>query len=520
MSSNSTMNLEDASSQEIQEISFKGNKENGELKPFSFWQLFNLCIGFLGLQFAWSMQINLSGRVVEPLGVTPQIFGLMWLAGPITGILVQPLIGIISDNTWTKYGRRHPFLLIGSILGALGLLAFPNAEFISNNIGIISPILVATAFLWIIDACVNISQGPYRALIPDVTPQQQHAVANSFLSFAIGLGSVIAFFTPTIVKDFFNYEMSIFQQFMMAAVAFVIAIVYTIITTPEKNKPLKTEENTESALDPVKNFGISAGISAILTSAICLAFKLDLNNDFPAIASYFALILSVPMLWMSIKSFESKEAWKLCFMQFFTWLGIMSMFIYFNNFVVHNIFAIPDLSSATEAIKTQFNSQVLEASRVSGSGLGWYNLICVIASVFIGSLSLKYKKKYLHSFALIIMALSFFGLAFWAKDILSVYVCMAIAGIGWASVLALPFALLTEHIVPGTEGSAMGKFNLFIAGPQILSSVAVGYLITKNQLQVANGMTHHWEYAFIVGGLALLVSALITLTVKETAISQ
>ena len=492
--------------------------ESNENKPekLSVKQLLNLCIGFFGLQFAWSMQIGLSGRVTEPLGATPLIFGLMWLAGPITGILVQPIIGVISDNIMTKIGRRRPFLIVGAIIGSLALLAFPNSLAIATKIGI-PAIILAAAVLWIIDASVNISQGPYRALIPDIAPQEQHAVANSYLSFAIGLGSVISFGSPLAVKILTGYQMSIYQQFIMAAIAFTICILYTSLTTKENTKLKKNDSQKESALEPAKNFGISALISLVVTGIIFLTGKFDLSNKDSVInlLSLFVLITSVPMLGMALMSFKSKEVFKLCAVQFFTWLGMMSLFIYFNNYVVHNIYQIPDLSAATEAIKASFNAKILQATNISGGAFALLNLVCFLVSLPLGYLCTRFGKKNVHAAALTTMGLSFLGLAFIAKSTLPVFVFMGVIGLGWASILALPFALLTEHIQAGTEGSAMGKFNLFIAGPQLLTSVAIGFLINKSPMSVNGGMAHHWEYAFIVGGFSVLIAAIITLTVKE-----
>ena len=154
-----------------------------KLPKFTVWQFLNLCIGAIGLQFAWSMQINLTGRVTEPLGATPLILGLIWLAGPITGIIVQPIVGAMSDNIWTRFGRRRPFLLIGAILGGMALIFMPYSP----------TLLMAACMLWIIDICVNVSQGPHRALIPDNVPAEQHAVANSFISFGFGMGAAGVF---------------------------------------------------------------------------------------------------------------------------------------------------------------------------------------------------------------------------------------------------------------------------------------------------------------------------------------
>lgn len=492
--------------------------ESNDNKPLklSVMQLLNLCIGFFGLQFAWSMQIGLSGVVTEPLGATPLIFGLMWLAGPITGILVQPIVGVISDNIMTKIGRRRPFLIAGALLGSMALLAFPNSFAIATKMHI-PAIIFAASILWIIDACVNISQGPYRALIPDIAPQEQHALANSYLSFAIGLGSVISFGTPLVVKMLVHYQMTACQQFIMAAIAFTVCILYTSLTTKENIKLKKDDSTKESAFEPVKNFGISALISLIVTGLIYTTGKFNLADKDSVInlLSIFVLVTSIPMLTMALMSFKSKEVYKLCAVQFFTWLGMMSLFIYFSKFVAHNIYQIPDLSRATEVIKASYAAKNMDATNISGGAFALLNLVCFLISLPLGYLCGKFGKKNVHAGALFTMGASFLGLAFAAKTALPVFIFMGICGIGWASILALPFALLTEHIQPGTEGSAMGKFNLFIAGPQILTSVAIGYLINKSPMVVQGGTAHHWEYAFIVGGISVIIASLITLTVKE-----
>ena len=155
---------------------------DGCLRKLNTFQLLNFCLGFFGLQFAWQMRIILSGPVTEGLGASPLIFGLIWLAGPVTGMVVQPIIGALSDNTQTPFGRRRPYLLLGAILASLALWAFPNSEtiaqFIANKLHFALPavggLLVAAVMIWIIDACVNAAQGPYRALIPDNIVPEQH----------------------------------------------------------------------------------------------------------------------------------------------------------------------------------------------------------------------------------------------------------------------------------------------------------------------------------------------------------
>lgn len=493
-------------------------QESNILPKLTNIQLLNFCIGFLGLQFAWSMQIALSGRVLEPLGATPIIIGLIWLAGPISGMLVQPIVGALSDNLKSKFGRRRPFLVIGAVLTAIALVAFPKSAELGAFIPGISGLIMATILMWVMDSCINMTQGPYRALVPDIAPKEQHALANSFLSLAIGIGAVISFGTAPALKAIFGIQMSIMQQFIMAAIAFIIGIVWTCATTPEKQIKVEIEpENKESSMEPVKNFLISVAIALVPTVLLAVTGIISLSSGQAAerFSAVFALFLSVPLLTIALKSFSSKEVYKLCAVQFFTWLGIMAMFIFFGQYVIHNIFQIPDLSSVSESVRLGFKLQLDNASNMTGVAFAIYNAVCLFASMPISYLSSKFGKKNVHSVCLAFLAFAFLGLAFWAKAPWQIYTCLGFAGIGWASVLSLPFALLTEHIVKGTEGSAMGKLNLFIAGPQILTSVVVGYLIQSSKLTVPTGITNHYEYAFIIGGISVLIAAIITLFVKE-----
>ena len=278
------------------------------LRKFSPIQLLNFCIGFFGLQFAWQMRIILSGPLTESLGASPLLYGLIWLAGPVTGIVVQPIIGALSDNTFTRLGRRIPYLFFGALFGAIGLILLPKSEFLSNLFGQNHPeflaLFLAAIFIWIIDACVNAAQGPYRALIPDNIQKSQHAIANSYLSFAIGLGSVIAAGTAPFLKWAFNYQMSIGAQFTMAGLAFILGMLWTCITFRE-NKVSKK----------------------------CLVEKkLEAKKT-----------VSKPFI-ENVKEFlsASPEVGKICMVQFFAWIGIMSLMIFFTQYVVHTLYGIPN----------------------------------------------------------------------------------------------------------------------------------------------------------------------------------
>lgn len=452
--------------------------EENTLKKFSTAKFISFAVGFFGLQFAWQMRIILSGPVTESLGASPFLFGLIWLAGPFTGMIVQPLIGALSDKTTSAFGRRRPYLLGGALLSALALWALPNSESITNwlssTLHVPFPALAALAFaavmIWILDACVNIAQGPYRALVPDVVPPEQHSIANSYISLAIGLGSVVAAGTAPFLKWAFDYQMSINAQFIMAALAFALGMIWTCMVIKERKYQPKEDEKSE---------------------------KFDIVKS---LKDFFAL---------------SPEVGKICWMQFFTWIGNMCMMIYFTQYAIHRVYGVPDLSNVTDAVKATFDSAVLAGTNFSSICFAIFNLVCFLVAIPIGVLSVKYGNKKVHIISMISMALAFLGLAFTTNTKL-VAVLMGLSGIGWASICALPFAMLSKYIKAGTEGSVMGIFNIFIAGPQVFVCTLVSWIINKCVFAVEGvGVNYHWEYTFLIGAFCLIAASLIAARVKE-----
>ena len=458
-------------------------EENNILKKFTTAQFLNFALGFFGLQFAWQMRIILSGPVTENLGASPFLYGLIWLAGPFTGMVVQPLVGAFSDKTISPIGRRRPYLLSGALLAAVALWIFPNsetvAEFIHNYTGINLPSLtalfIAAIMIWVIDACVNIAQGPYRALVPDVVPEEQYSLANSYISLAIGLGSVVAAGTAPFLKWAFGYQMSINAQFYMAALAFTLGMIWTCITIKEHNikkemlkEVAEAEKDEASFIDALKNF--------------------------------FAM---------------SPEVSKICIMQFFTWIGTMCMMIFFTQYAVHTIYCVPDLTTVSESTKELFEQATLNGTNFSSVCFAIFNLVCFLVAIPIGVLSAKYTNKKVHIISLITMILAYLGM-YYTKSPKAAAVLMGVAGIGWASICALPFAMLSQFIKKGTEGSVMGIFNIFIAGPQVFVCTLVAWLISKCSFTMGSDyINYHWEYAFLVGAICLAIAAITANTVKE-----
>ncbi len=454
--------------------------EEIKLNRFTTAQFLNFALGFFGLQFAWQMRIILSGPVTESLGASPFLYGLIWLAGPFTGMVVQPIVGALSDKTVSPFGRRRPYLLGGAIIASIALWIFPNsqnvASWLERTTGLELPIwtglLVAAIMIWIIDACINVAQGPYRALIPDVVPPEQHSLANSYISLAIGLGSVVAAGVAPFLKWAFNYQMSIPAQFVMAALAFTLAMAWTCITIKEY----------QTRKDMLKEVAIA-----------------DKTSFLQSVKDFFAMSDEVP---------------KICLMQFFTWIGTMCMLIFFTQYAVHTLFGVPDLTSVTDSVKRSFDDTVVSGTNFSSICFAIFNFVCFVVAIPIGILAEKFGNKKVHIISLISMVVAYILMAF-NKNTTVVAALMGLAGIGWASICALPFAMLSKHIKKGTEGSVMGIFNIFIAGPQVFVCTLVAWFISKCAFNVDGLVNYHWEYAFLTGAVCLSLAALITKTIKE-----
>lgn len=450
------------------------------LRKFGASQLLNFCIGFFGLQFAWQMRIILSGPLTESLGASPLLYGLIWLAGPVTGIVVQPIIGALSDNTFTKFGRRIPYLFLGALLGAIGLILLPRSEFLSNLFGTNHPawlaLAIAAVFIWIIDACVNTAQGPYRALIPDNIDKSQHAIANSYLSFAIGLGSVVAAGISPFLKWTLNYQMSTTAQFTMAGIAFILGMLWTCFTFRENT--LSKEAIVEKKLEAKK--------------------------------------IAETSFIQNVKDFlqASPEVGKICTIQFFTWIGLMSLLIFFTQYVVHTLYQIPNTASLAPNVVKIFENTQFEAQNFAQVCMAFFNLICFIIAIPIAKMAEIKGNKSVHAVSLFLMAVAYTLMAV-APTKTTVFAAMGLAGIGWASTLALPFAMLSKYIKEGSEGSAMGIFNIFISAPQVLVCTILAWFVNNSVFTQGEYTNNHWEYAFLFGALMLIVSAIVTTTIKE-----
>ncbi|MCX7876250.1 MAG: MFS transporter [Melioribacteraceae bacterium] len=424
----------------------------------SFWQIWNMSFGFLGIQFGFALQNANVSRIFETLGASIDEIPILWIAAPTTGLIVQPIIGYLSDRTWGKLGRRRPYFLIGAILASLALIIMPN-----------SPTLwVAAGMLWIMDASINISMEPFRALVADLLPSEQRTTGFAIQSFFIGTGAIIASALPYIFTNFFNIKNtapegqipdSVIYSFYIGAFAFITAVSWTVIKTKE-NPPDNIEEFKRNLL---KNSGLFNGIKEIFNS-----------------------FFNMP-----------KTMVQLAFVQFFSWFALFAMWIYTTPAVTQHIYGTND-----------------PTSELYNKGANWvgvlfsiYNGFAAVMAFLIIWIANKTSRKTVHSISLIFGGI---GLAsfYFIKDPNLLLISELGIGLAWSSILAMPYAILAGSLPAEKMGVYMGIFNFFIVIPQITAAAILGFI-------VKNLFNNEAIYALLIGGASLLLASFLVYFVND-----
>ena len=433
-------------------------KEKPEL---NFWQIWNMSFGFMGIQFGWGLQMANMSPIYRYLGAKPDELPILWLAAPMTGLLIQPIIGYWSDRTWTPLGRRKPYFLVGAILSTLALIAMPNC----------SALWMAAGLLWVLDASINVSMEPFRAFVADLLPKNQYTRGYTMQSFFIGVDAVIASALPWLMSKFLNLEniegqsipQSVKYSFYIGAFAFISAVVYTVITT--KEYPPDGEK--------LKNESAKGEIGFI--QSILNGIREIWNHIFnmPAVMNKIALV------------------------QFFTWLGLFLMWFYFGDAVATFIFHAPSPDS----------NLYKEGAEWSGLMFSFYSLVTMLFALVLGKLADKFGKINMHTICLTAGAIGLISLSVIEHKFALIF-CMLGVGIAWTSILSMPYAIFAPHLPENKIGVYMGIFNFFIVIPEIMATLFFGFIM-KNFLQ-NNSM-----YAVILGGIMLLIAAVLCLRIKE-----
>ena len=496
-------------------------------KPeLNFWQIWNMCFGFIGIQFGFALQNSNVSRIFQTLGADYGNMAILWVAAPITGLIIQPIIGYLSDNTWNRLGRRRPYFLYGAIAASLSLFIMPN-----------SPTLwMAAGMLWIMDASINVSMEPFRAFVGDMLPNKQRATGYAMQSFFIGVGSVVASSLPWMMANWFGISNiaeqgalpdSVKFSFYAGGIIFLLAVLWTVISTkeysPEQLKAFEGSKNdihdstAQASRSSAKYFKGAATwliLGALSTTFITLNIeKLDkslliLSGGFV----FFGLCqLIAAMLTAKEKTsngfaqvmndlFAMPQTMRqLAVVQFFSWFPFFAMWTY------------------TTAAITEFHYQTSDVtSKAFNEGADWvgvlfstYNLTSIVAAICIPFIVKKFNLRLAHMFNLFLGGFGFISFVF-IKEPALLIISMIGIGFAWASILSVPYAILANALPANKMGLFMGIFNFFIVLPQILAASILGFLITKV-------FDNQPIYALVIGGVSMLLAGVLTLRVKEPA---
>ena len=497
-------------------------------KPaLSFWQIWNMSFGFLGIQFGFALQNANVSRIFETLGAKVDDIPILWIAAPVTGLIIQPIIGHMSDKTWGRFGRRRPYFMVGAILASLALLFMPN-----------SPTLwIAAGLLWMMDASINISMEPFRAFVGDMLPSEQRTTGFAMQSFFIGTGAVIASALPYILTNWFDVSnvaavgekipQSVKLSFYLGGAVFLSAVLYTVFSTKEYSPEDLTEFEAEKkqssvAVDaPVSTSQsllprfIRGGFIWLIAGALgsLLISQMGWEKELYVLSvglGAFGLVLLISA-WYTRQGLVHngfvevitdllnmpKTMKQLAIVQFFSWFALFAMWIYSTSAVTSHIYGTSDTTS-----------------KLYNDGADWvgilfsvYNGFAAVVAFGLPVLARWTSRKMAHAIALVSGGL---GLAsfYIVKDPHLLVVSMLGVGIAWASILSMPYAILTGSLPAQKMGTYMGIFNFFIVIPQILAASILGFF-TKVLFE------GHAIYALILGGVSLLIAAVSVLFVDD-----
>src|SRR5215467_2545372 len=426
-------------------------------KPrLSFWQIWNMSFGFLGIQFGWGLQLANMSPIYKYLHAEESSLPYLWLAGPITGLLIQPIIGSMSDRTWNRLGRRRPYFLTGAILASSALFFMPNS----------SAVWMAAGMLWILDASINITMEPFRAFVADKLPEEQRTLGFVMQSWFIGIGQTLANALPYLFTALgvvgvmaTGIPLSVEYSFKIGAIVFLVAVVWTVITT--KEYPPEDMEAFERLKREKK--GIVAGFAEIASSLA----------EMPDTMKQLAVV------------------------QFFTWFALPCMWQFFGIAIAHHVFGAPDEKSPLFAAGTEFG----------GLCFAIYNVVCFLIAFELPWLVEKTSRKTVHMISLICGGLGLISVLFITNKWM-LFASMAGVGIAWASILSMPYVMLSTAVPPARMGVYMGVFNLFIVIPQIVESLVVSNIFNN----VLGGDPRN---VVVLGGISLLIAAATVVGVRD-----
>ena len=434
--------------------------------------IWNMSFGFLGIQFGWGLQMANMSPIYKYLGAADDQIARLWLAAPLTGFIVQPIIGAMSDRTWCWLGRRRPYFLVGAILSSLALLLMPNSGVLAAwLIPHLPKFYMAAGMLWVLDASINVSMEPFRAFVADKLPEEQRGMGFAMQSFFIGAGAVVAGMLPYVLRNWFQVSSAsdganalptnVRISFYVGAIAFFTAVLWTVVSTKE-NPPADLAEFRRRKSE-------SGGLAHLVREIPDALAKMPVTMR------------------------------RLAIVQFFTWLGLFCMWLHFSN-------AVPVIFGSSDPGSDLFK----RGAEWAGVCYATKDAVTFLAAFGLVAAAQKLDRRHIHGFCLVVGGLGLLAVGFIHGEGQRYLLlgALALGGVAWASILSMPYAILAGALPPERMGVYMGIFNFFIVLPEILAALFFGGLV-KNYLH--GNLVH----AVMAGGICLFIAAAALIFVRE-----
>jgi maltose/moltooligosaccharide transporter len=401
--------------------------------------IWNMSMGFLGIQMGFALQNANASRILQTFGADVEHLSWFWLVAPITGMIVQPIVGHYSDNTWTRLGRRRPYFLAGAVLASLGLILMPNAGLFA---AFIPALWVGAGMLMIMDASFNIAMEPFRALVADKLPSSQRTLGFSVQTVLIGIGAVVGSWLPYILAEGFGWgktagegeiPLNLIISFVVGAAILLGSILWTVVTTTEYSPEELEEFDSEELENEV------------------------VEEEKPSLIHIFKDFASMP---------ETMK--QLGLVQFFSWFALFSMWVFTTPAIAEHVFGVAKGDTSSPLFQ--------EAGNWVGVIFGVYNAVSAVFAFFLPKIAASMGRKKTHAISLILGGLGLISIYF-IQDKYWLLLSMVGIGIAWASILAMPYAILAGSIPAKKMGVYMGIFNFFITFPQIVNGIIGGPIV-------------------------------------------
>ena len=431
----------------------------------SVLQILNMSVGFFGIQFGFALQNGQASRILGVFGAEVEHLSWFWLAAPLTGMIIQPIIGYYSDRTWTSLGRRRPYFLAGAILASTALIFMPNASFMTH---ILPALYVGAGILMVMDASFNVAMEPFRALVADLLPSNQRTLGFSIQTCLIGLGAIIGSSLPYVLSKYFGLNkvpgpgevpFNVTLSFYVGAIIFLAAILWTVITT--KEYPPHESQKKDDDMDASRK-----GIVQII-------------HDFA----------SMP-----------RTMKQLGLVQFFSWFALFSMWVFSTPAITSHVYGLP----LTDNTSASYN----DAADWVGFIFGVYNGVSAVYALMLPAIAMKLGRKRTHAISLVAGGVGLISIYFIHNPTLLVFSMIGV-GMAWASILAMPYAILAGSIPSNKMGIYMGVFNFFITLPQIVNGIIGGPIVKYVYGSQA-------IYSLVMAGVFLLIAAVSVRFVDDT----